>query len=58
MKPTVRRYSAPAFGNDHHRAIDAQIDVLENLKSEDDAENDYADDDDNVRDPHGTPPTG
>lgn len=28
MKPNVRRQSA--FGDDHHAAIDAQIDVLEN----------------------------
>jgi hypothetical protein len=33
MKPKVRRSSA--FGDDHHAAIDAQIDVLQNNHSED-----------------------
>lgn len=48
MKPTVLRRSS--FGDDHHRAIDAQVDVLELRKSEDDVYDEYSDDADNVRD--------
>lgn len=48
MKPTVRKTSL--FGDNHHDAIDAQIDVLKNRMSEDYAEGCYEDYEDNVRD--------
>lgn len=34
MKPKVRQYSS--FGDDHHEAIDAQVDVLERRLEEND----------------------
>lgn len=33
MKPRIRR--ASFFGDDHHAAVDAQIDVLQNNRNED-----------------------
>jgi hypothetical protein len=48
MKPTVLR--ASVFGDDHHKAIDAQVAVLEEKLSEDDVYERYQDRADNVRD--------
>ena len=47
MKPNVRRSSA--FGDNHHAAIDAQIDVLERQLTEDQCWDEFADDRDNVQ---------
>jgi len=46
MKPTVRRFSG--FGDDHHAAIEAQIEVLQSELSEDDIFANW--DEQNVRD--------
>ncbi len=43
MKPTVLR--ASFFGNNHHDAIDAQIEVLEDVTMDDDVIYNNADDD-------------
>jgi len=43
MKPNVRHYSA--FGDDHHAAIQAQIEVLENRMDNDDVYDTFGDED-------------
>jgi len=43
MKPDVR--STSAFGDDHHAAIDAQIEVLRNNMSEDEIYDAFGDED-------------
>lgn len=48
MKPTVLKSSA--FGDNHHNAIDAQIEALEMRKSEEEIYDELADEADNVRD--------
>ncbi|RPJ06418.1 MAG: hypothetical protein EHM36_07000 [Deltaproteobacteria bacterium] len=48
MKPHVRRYSA--FGDDHHAAIGAQIDVLRDGLDGDDVWDRFEHEKDNVRD--------
>ena len=48
MKPRVRKYSV--FGDNHHAAIDAQIDVLENRTTCDEIWDDCGDAAENVRD--------
>lgn len=47
MKPTVLRRSG--FGDDHHAAIEAQIEVLRERMDQDDVDDNYADAEDNVR---------
>ena len=44
MKPTVRR--ASIFGDDHHAAIDAQIQVLDKRWDPDEAADEYSDEHD------------
>jgi len=48
MKPTVLKSSA--FGDNHHNAIDAQVEALEMRKGEDEIYDELADEADNVRD--------
>lgn len=50
MKPTVLHHSK--FGDDHHAAIDAQVQVLEDGLSEDDVYDEFPEGDfaDNIRD--------
>ena len=48
MKPNVRKSSA--FGDNHHNAIDAQIEALEMRMDEDEVYDKMADEADNVRD--------
>ncbi len=39
MQPKVKRFSA--FGDDHHEAIDAQLDVLKNDLTDDEIDEQY-----------------
>jgi hypothetical protein len=49
MKPTLLPHSK--FGDDHHEAIEAQLEVLRNRWDEDDdVDENYGDAEDNVRD--------
>ncbi len=48
MKPRVRQFSA--FGDDHHAAIDAQIEVLEMGLNDDDVYDRFEDEGQNVLD--------
>lgn len=47
MKPTVRQFSV--FQDDHHAAIDAQIDVLTQRMDMDALETEFGDSADNIR---------
>ena len=48
MKPKVRKFSA--FGDNHHEAIDAQLEVIRQEVQEEDFDDSYEDDADHVRD--------
>lgn len=48
MKPKVRQFSA--FGDDHHAAIDAQIEVLQEGLSDDDVYERFEEDAQNIFD--------
>ena len=47
MKPTVLRSSV--FGDNHHAAIDAQVQVLSDRMDENESEDAFGDDSDNIR---------
>jgi hypothetical protein len=48
MKPTVRQTSI--FGDNHHKAIDAQVDVLQEQMDGDEVDDRYGNSKDNIRD--------
>lgn len=47
MKPNILRESK--FGEDHHAAIEAQLEVLRERMDEDDVDENYGDAEDNIR---------
>jgi hypothetical protein len=47
IKPRVRHFSS--FGDDHRRAIEAQIEVLENAYTEDEVDEEFVDFEDNIK---------